>query len=131
MAKSKAARASTQIAHLKQKNELAHRAIKSVKAAAKNEFAQVATLGAVAGGAGAVAGDRLQKYLNEREGVKGISSPDGADYSVAIAGIPTGVFIGAALAAVGLMRPKARTKALLGGLGAGMVGGAYVRGPKA
>lgn len=137
MAKSKAARAQTQVATLKRKNEAMSKTVSAVKKAAKSEAAQQVTMAALSGGAGALAGKYLQEYLNkgalkagpDQDGKYGFSAVIGMDPKVPGSGVPTGVFIGAAVAAVGLAALKGDQRAVLGGLGAGVAGGSYLIGP--
>lgn len=121
---SKAARANVALANMRRKNETLEKAIGAVRRAAKNETAQLLTAGAVSGGVGAVVGSKVQEYLN----TKGVEAGKTDGYSVQISGIPTGVFIGAGLAALGLFKMKGKAQAMLGGLGAGIAGGAYLEG---
>lgn len=106
---------------------MASKAIAQIRKAAANKTAQAVTVTALSGGAGAIAGKYLQDYLNKSPAVV----KDGKNVppmSRSISGIPTGTFIGAALAAIGLAASKGTTRQVLGGAGAGLAGGSYITG---
>lgn len=96
--------------------------LRAVKRAAKAEIAQIVVIGGLSATAGAVAGAKLQSYLNENydaESKLRALTPE----------VPTLTILGAVVAVAGAgMAKDNTTRAVIAGIGGGIAGGAYVEG---
>lgn len=100
--------------------------LKRALAAQKREFnktaATLATVGGLSATGGAIAGSKIQDYLN--------ANYDADSYARSVsAEVPTLSIVGAVIAVVGVgMSKDNMTRAAIGGFGGGLAGGAYLRG---
>lgn len=128
MAKTSAlARANARAKRYLAENESLQKAKKATVAAIKSEAGQTVAIAAVAGGAGAYAGFKLEEWLHDPE--RGYAAD--SIMVAGIGGIPVTTVGGAAIAALGIYRIMKRkgslkANAAIAGGGAGLAGGGYL-----
>ena len=107
---------------LKSENSDLRKEISAQKREFKKEAAMLATVGGLSATGGALAGSNLQRYLNQNYGAD-------SKLRALTDTIPTMSIVGAviAVAGVGFARDNT-TKAVIGGFGGGLAGGAYLEG---
>jgi hypothetical protein len=98
-------------------NETLKKAGAAIRRANTEQNRQLVMIGGVSAGAGGVAG-----YLGQEK----INAMDLPDIAKNVGPIPSLTIVGAAIAAVSIMKLKGKAQAAGAGLGGGMAGGAYV-----